>query len=38
MNRTVTEVDKQPVYDGSRLRLTMQRVDDKWLIAYIAPI
>jgi Mce-associated membrane protein len=38
MNRTVTEASRQPVYDGSRLRLTMRYVDNKWLIDYITPV
>jgi Mce-associated membrane protein len=38
MNRTVTDKSKQPVYDGSRLRVDYQRIDGKWLISYITPI
>ena len=38
MNRTVTEAGRQPVYDGSRLRVTMQHVDNNWLIDYITPV
>ncbi|MDG4665454.1 mammalian cell entry protein [Mycobacterium sp. 236(2023)] len=38
MNRTVTEKDGQPVYDGSRLRVDYEKVDGKWLISYITPI
>ncbi|HZC89080.1 MAG TPA: mammalian cell entry protein [Mycobacterium sp.] len=38
MNRTVTDKSKQPVYDGSRLRVDYQRVGGKWLISYITPI
>lgn len=38
MNRTVTDKDKQPVYDGSRLKVDYQKVDGKWLISYITPI
>ena len=38
MNRTVTDKSKQPVYDGSRLRVDYQRVDGKWLINFITPI
>lgn len=38
MNRTVTDKSKQPVYDGSRLRVDYQKVDGKWLISYITPI
>jgi Mce-associated membrane protein len=38
MNRTVTDKSKEPVYDGSRLRVDYQRVGGKWLINYITPI
>lgn len=38
MNRTVTDKSRQPVYDGSRLRVDYRRIDGKWLIAYITPI
>lgn len=38
MNRTVTDKSKQPVYDGSRLRVDYQKIDGKWLIKYITPI
>jgi Mce-associated membrane protein len=38
MNRTVTDKSKQPLYDGSRLRVDYQRVGGKWLINYITPI
>ena len=38
MNRTVTDKSKEPVYDGSRLRVDYQRIDGKWLIGYITPI
>lgn len=38
MNRTVTDKSRQPVYDGSRLRVDYQKVDGKWLINYITPI
>jgi len=38
MNRTVTDKDRQPVYDGSRLRVDYQKIDGKWLINYITPI
>ena len=38
MNRTVTDKSKQPIYEGSRLRVEYQRVDGKWLINYIQPI
>src|SRR5947209_10155436 len=38
MNRTVTDKSKQPIYEGSRLRVDYQRLDGKWLINYIQPI
>ncbi|MCT7657762.1 mammalian cell entry protein [Mycobacterium sp. CPCC 205710] len=38
LNRTVTDKSKEPVYDGSRLRVDYQKVDGKWLISYITPI
>ena len=38
MNRTVTDKTRQPLYDGSRLRVDYQRIDGKWLINYITPI
>ena len=38
MNRTVTDKSRQPMYDGSRLRVDFKRIDGKWLIAYITPI
>jgi Mce-associated membrane protein len=38
MNRTVTDKTRQPLYDGSRLRVDFQRVSGKWLINYITPI
>ncbi|OBI70928.1 mammalian cell entry protein [Mycobacterium sp. E740] len=38
LNRTVTDKSKEPVYDGSRLRVDYQKVDGKWLIQYITPI
>ncbi|CAN5329968.1 Mce associated protein [soil metagenome] len=38
MNRTVTDKSKEPVYDGSRLKVDYQKVDGKWLISYITPI
>ncbi|OBA58534.1 mammalian cell entry protein [Mycobacterium sp. 1100029.7] len=38
MNRTVTDKTRQPLYDGSRLRVDFQRIGDKWLINYITPI
>jgi Mce-associated membrane protein len=38
MNRTVTDKTRQPLYDGSRLRVEYQRIGGKWLINYITPI
>lgn len=38
LNRTVTDKSRQPVYDGSRLRVDYKRVGGKWLINYITPI
>ena len=38
MNRTVTDKSRQPVYDGSRLRVDYRKGDGKWLINYITPI
>lgn len=38
MNRTVTDKSRQPLYDGSRLRVDYQRINGKWLINYITPI
>ena len=38
MNRIVTDKSRQPVYDGSRLRVDFRRINGKWLIAHIAPI
>ncbi|WP_197375444.1 mammalian cell entry protein [Mycolicibacterium baixiangningiae] len=38
LNRTVTEKDGKPIYDGSRLRVDYAKVDGKWLIDYITPI
>lgn len=38
MNRTVTDKSREPVYDGSRLRVDYQRIGGEWLINYIAPI
>jgi Mce-associated membrane protein len=32
MNRTVTDKSKQPVYDGSRLRVDYEKIDGTWLI------
>lgn len=38
MNRTVTDQSRQPLYDGSRLRVEYRKVDGKWLIDAINPI
>ena len=38
LNRTVTDKSKQPIYDGSRLRVDYQRINGKWLISYMQPI
>ncbi|GAB3033987.1 Mce associated protein [Mycobacterium bourgelatii] len=38
MNRTVTDKTRQPLYDGSRLRVDFKRIEGKWLISYITPI
>lgn len=38
MNRTVTDKSRQPVYDGSRLRIDYEKINGSWLINYITPI
>jgi Mce-associated membrane protein len=38
MNRTVTDKSRQPLYDGSRLRVDFKKIEKQWLIAYITPI
>jgi Mce-associated membrane protein len=38
MNRTVTDKSKQPIYDGSRLRVDYQKERGEWKIKYITPI
>ena len=38
MNRTVTDKSRQPLYDGSRLRVDYTKIGKHWLIAYITPI
>jgi Mce-associated membrane protein len=38
LNRTVTDKTRQPIYDGSRLRVDFKRIGGQWLIAYITPI
>jgi Mce-associated membrane protein len=38
LNRTVTDKSRQPLYDGSRLRVDFEKIGDNWLINYITPI
>jgi Mce-associated membrane protein len=38
LNRTVTDKSRQPLYDGSRLRVDFKKIDDEWLISYITPL
>src|SRR5919106_5588673 len=38
LNRTVTDKSREPMYDGSRLKVDYLKVDGKWLINYITPI
>lgn len=38
LNRTVTDKSKQPVYDGSRLRVDYIKQRGEWKIEYITPI
>lgn len=38
LNRTVTDNTKQPVYDGSRLRVDYAKQRGEWKIKYIQPI
>lgn len=38
MNRTVTDKSRQPLYDGSRLRVDYRKIDGDWLINGINPI
>ncbi|OBG30290.1 mammalian cell entry protein [Mycobacterium sp. 852002-51057_SCH5723018] len=38
MNRTVTDKSRQPLYDGSRLRVDFKKIGKQWLISYITPI
>ena len=38
MNRTVTDKSKQPIYDGSRLRVDYEKQRGVWKIKYITPI
>lgn len=38
MNRTVTDKSKQPIYDGSRLRVDYEKERGEWKIKYITPV
>ncbi|WP_166906596.1 mammalian cell entry protein [Mycobacterium sp. DL440] len=38
MNRTVTDQSRQPLYDGSRLRVDYRKIGGDWLINAIKPI
>src|ERR1700691_5989335 len=38
LTRTVTDKSRQPLYDGSRLRVDFTKIGNNWLIAYITPI
>ncbi|MDX1890012.1 mammalian cell entry protein [Mycolicibacterium sp. 050158] len=38
MNRVLTDKTKQPLYDGSRLRVEYQRIGQDWRIKNITPI
>lgn len=38
MNRVITDKSKQPLYDGSRLKVDYQKVDGQWKIGGITPI
>ncbi|MDG5770216.1 MULTISPECIES: hypothetical protein [Mycolicibacterium] len=38
MNRTVTDKSRQPLYDGSRLKVDYRKVGGDWLINAINPI
>lgn len=38
MNRTVTDQSRQPLYDGSRLKVDYRKVGGDWLINAINPI
>lgn len=38
MNRTVTDQSRQPLYDGSRLKVDYRKVGQDWLINAINPI
>lgn len=38
MNRTIVDKSKQPLYDGSRLKVDYQKVGGDWRISDITPI
>jgi Mce-associated membrane protein len=38
MNRTATRPGQEPIYDGSRLRLELERIADRWLIDDVKPV
>lgn len=38
LNRTVTDSSKEPVYDGSRIRVDYEKQRGEWKIKFIAPI
>jgi Mce-associated membrane protein len=38
LNLTSTDKTRQPVYDGSRVRVDFKRIGGQWLISYITPI
>lgn len=38
LNRTVVDTSKQPVYDGSRLKVDYAKQRGEWKISYITPI
>jgi Mce-associated membrane protein len=38
MNRVLTDKTKQPLYDGSRLRVDYEKVGNDWRIKDITPI
>jgi len=38
LNHTTTDKSKEPVYQGSRVRVDYKKVDGKWLIDNVTPI
>lgn len=38
MNQTLTDKSKEPLYQGTRLKVDYQKLGGNWLINYIAPI